>query len=498
MSEATTTQHYVLLPAQGLRARGVAATPGLQGFLRSARPGSQELTVPGGRSMRLRVVDVIGDDGARLVEATSSDASALRVLQPSLRVVPLLWYTPAVAPRREVRSSVATFAHETSPTRVTVRVVSEIDGSPVAEAIVVAFTSVAAGQGAQGVTDGQGQVVLNFPGADVVLERLYVYPMHTFWSLRREGVVLADGSLVSLRPLELGFVDGLRHHYGNVADDAGAGVSVGVVDTGIAEHPDLAIDGGANTVSGEDPGDYGDNGEGHGTHVAGIVAARGRPPTGLRGVAPGVRLRSYRVFAQGSGQASSFAIAKAIDQAVTDGCDLINLSLGGGPPDPVLRAAVEDARAGGSVCVMAAGNNSRGPVSFPASDELAVAVSALGRIGTFPEDSAAADTVVAPYGSDQSDYIGDFSNVGPQMDLTAPGVGIMSTVPDGYGEISGTSMACPAATGVAARLLAADADLLGAGRDAERSERIVSALYASARDRGFPDPLEGHGLPMPC
>jgi hypothetical protein len=58
-------------------------------------------------------------------------------------------------------------------------------------------------------------------------------------------------------------------------------------------------------------------------------------------------------------------------------------------------------------------------------------------------------------------------------------------------------MACPAATGVAARLLASS-EVLGAARDATRSETIVSLLLASARDRGFPDPYEGHGLPQPC
>ena len=323
-----------------------------------------------------------------------------------------------------------------------------------------------------------------------------MYPTNAYWSLRRENVTLSEGTRVALRPLQLDYTDCLRYYYRDVPDDAGRGVTVGVVDTGVADHPDLVIAGGANTVVGEDPADYGDNGQGHGTHVAGIVAARGRPPTGIRGVAPGVGLRSYRVFAQGSGQASSFAIAKAIDQAVADGCDLVNLSLGGGPADPVLQAAIADARAGGSACIIAAGNNLRGPVSFPASDELAVAVSALGRSGTFPDDSAEVDTVTAPYGSDEAEFIGDFSNVGPQMDLTAPGVGIISTVPGSYTEISGTSMACPAVTGVAARLLASS-EVLAADRDATRSEAIVQILAASARDRGFPDPFEGHGLPQP-
>jgi subtilisin len=230
--------------------------------------------------------------------------------------------------------------------------------------------------------------------------------------------------------------------------------------------------------------------------VAGIIAARGRPPKGIRGVAPGVTLRAYRVFAKGSGSASNFAIAKAIDQAVTDGCDLINMSLGGGQVDPVLKAAVDDARGGGSLCIIAAGNSDRAPVAFPASDPTAVAVSALGRVGTFPADSTENDDVAGPFGTDPAEFIASFSNVGPELDLTGPGVGIMSTVPGGFAEMSGTSMACPAVTGMAAQLLAST-DALKMARDAKRSDAMLKAVLASARSRGFAANLEGHGLLQP-
>src|SRR5262249_1865584 len=134
-------------------------------------------------------------------------------------------------------------------------------------------------------------------------------------------------------PIDLGFVDCVRHFYGNAATTVGQGVKVGVVDCGVdGTHPDLRLDGGENTVVGEHPADFGDNGIHHGTHVAGIIAARGTPPAGIRGVAPDVILRSYRVFPRHvegvKDGASNFSIAKAIDRAVADGCDLINLSLG--------------------------------------------------------------------------------------------------------------------------------------------------------------------------
>jgi subtilisin len=272
------------------------------------------------------------------------------------------------------------------------------------------------------------------------------------------------------------------------------GIRVGVIDTGIAAHPDLLIDGGENTVVGEKPSDFGDNGEGHGTHVAGIIAARGLPPAGIRGVAPAVILRSYRVFGKGSDGASNYAIAKAIDRAVSDGCDLLNMSLGGGPSDEATMDAISDARARGSLVIAAAGNGGREPVSFPASDLLAQAVSAMGRKGAWPSGSTQAGDVAKPYGKDKNNFIAAFSNIGPDLDLTAPGVGIISTYPGGYAVMDGTSMACPAATGVAAKLLAARPDIINMTRNQERSDAMAHLLLQAAKSLGFGPNYEGQGL----
>lgn len=492
MPKATTADQYVLLPARGLRARSTTATPDAQGFLESLSEGRHSLSAPGRRKVRVHVVDAIAPQGAKLVEVAPDSVAAMRALEPDLRLVPVVYYAPAT----KARPNVVMAAERAAAGTITLRVVADKSGEPVAGAIVLAFTNFAAGAGAQGVTDGRGRVVLPLGGSNVKLDRLYVYPTTAMWSLRKTGVTVSNGSDVKIHPIDLGYTDGLRYYYGNGPEGAGAKVKVAVIDTGVDPHPDLVIDGGASTVPGEDPNNYASNGEPHGTHVAGIIAARGTPPAGIRGVAPGVTLRAYRVFAQGSGQASSYAIAKAIDQAAADGCDLINMSLGGGQPDPVLTAAVSDARAAGSVCVIAAGNDGEGHVSFPASDEMAVAVGAVGHKGTFPRDSAEADDVRAPYGKDKNDFVAAFSNTGPELDLTGPGVGIISTFPGGYAEISGTSMACPAVTGVAARIVASMTSL-GKKRDSARSAAIVKAMAGSAKDLGFATTLEGNGLPQP-
>ena len=494
MAPTNATQHYVILPPRGLRAVGPSASAGLQSFLSSAQIGPCEVGAGGERQARFEILDSISDDGAKLIAATPQAALDLRAAQPALRVVPALRYSPASAQRRQLRPA-SSAADAAGP--LTVRVVSETDRAPVAGAYVLAFVNLATGEGAQAITDADGNAVLQLGASSIAIERLYVYPITAFWTLRKDAMTLTDGGEIALHPLDLSYTDCVRHYYGHAPDDAGAGVSVGVVDTGIATHPDLVIDGGLNTVVGEDDADIGDNGNGHGTHIAGIVAARGTPPAGIRGVAPGVRLRSYRVFGRGQPEAENFAIAKGIAQAVEDGCDIVSIAMSGVAPDAAISAAIDDARAGGSLVIASAGSDGRGPSGQPAADELAVAVGALGRLGTFPDDAAEVDDVAEPFGTDAAEFIGGFSNVGRQLDFVGPGVAVMSTYPGGYTEISGTAMAVPAVAGVAARLLQGAPETLAAPRDAARSEAILALLIASASDRGFPDTFEGHGLPIP-
>ena len=248
---------------------------------------------------------------------------------------------------------------------ITVRVTG--NGAPAAGVKVLAFTDFAARAGVQGVSNAAGIATLNLPPASRRVERLFALPVNAFWPFMKKNVTLSSATVIALPPIDFSAEDSVRHFYGKPDLAVGTGVKVGVIDSGIANHPDLRLDGGQNTVTGELPSDFGDNGmEGHGTHVGGIIAARGTAPTGMRGVAPGVTLRSYRVFGHGQAGASNFAIAKAIDAAVADGCDLINMSLGGGSEDPTTDDAISAARAAGTVVLAANGNDDRSPVSFPA------------------------------------------------------------------------------------------------------------------------------------
>ena len=306
--------------------------------------------------------------------------------------------------------------------------------------------------------------------------------------------VLAPDIVVELKPIDLNVVDALRFFHGTSTHSDGKHVRVGVIDTGVAAHPDLMLEGGMNAVTGEDPSDYGSNGLGHGTHVAGIIAAQGSPPNGLRGVAPGVTLRSYRVFGRNAGQATNFAVAKAIDAALNDKCDLLNLSLAGRSVDLLIKQAIEDARNAGCLVMAAAGNDYRAPVGYPAADPLAIGVAAMGRRGTYPADAPANDCVEAPYGVDQANFVAKFSNCGAEVDLIGPGVAIISTVPGGYAVMDGTSMACPAMTGAGARLLAECAGIRSMPRDRGRADAIADLLLQAARPLGFGASFEGRGL----
>lgn len=499
----------VLLPPRGLRADNNTTANALIAFYNVRTRGAIALsdflsgpsTAAGlpiiASSARVTVIDSIAENGAKLIEIAPGDELALRASLPAVRLVPEVFYEP-LSLRLALESALIATGVGAS-VRVTVQ--SGSGGAPIRDVKVIGFTDFANHLGAQAVTDATGTATLVFASLPATLERIYAFADSGFWGALRQSVPTSGGIRLQLTPINLGVPDTLRHIFGQSPLTAGQGVKVGVLDTGCGPHPNLAIAGGFNAVTGQNPADFNDNGDRHGTHVAGIIAGRGTAPTGVRGVAPGATLRSYRVFAQGA-NASNFDIAKAMDQAVTDECDLLNLSLGrpasspGGAGEPAVRAAIEDARAAGSVIIAAAGNDSRAGVSFPGSDDLCVAVSAFGHTPSLVPNSTSAATAAPPPGADPQEFIGDFSNVGTQLDLTAPGVGIVSSVVPGgtFAVMDGTSMACPAATGAAARLLASNQSLLQMPRQADRSAAIVQFLFQHAQTRGFPIELEGRGL----
>lgn len=495
-------QRFVLLPPRGTGAAVVfpsaADTLRLfnpQGAGDHTRALRSALGVSSNVGANLKVVDSIHEHAAKLVEMTPEAASALRAAAPGLRIVPEVFHYPLRAPRPTIEDRfTAKTRAATLGIKVTITIGSGAGAKPAVGATVVAFTNFAARQGAQGVTSAKGVVTLKLPDG-IKIEQLYVYPEFGAWSLFKKNLTLKNGATLAVAPLDLQFSDGLSVLMGRGQPNDGHGVTVGIIDTGVGPHHDIPVAGGENTVTGEKPADFQDNGEGHGTHVGGIVGARGGA-NGLTGIAPGATIRSYRVFGAKAKGASNFAIAKAIVRATEQGCDLLNMSLGGGPADEATQAAIADARAAGVLVMVATGNDGRQPVSFPARFGMSVAVSACGRKGTFPPGTTETADIAPPFGTDKKNFIAAFSNIGPEVDITGAGVGIISTFPNNrYCVMSGTSMACPAVTGVAARLLAANPDILAMPRNQDRSDRIAKLLFSAAKSLGFPAEMQGVGLP---
>jgi len=244
----------------------------------------------------------------------------------------------------------------------------------------------------------------------------------------------------------------------------GAGVNVAILDTGIdLTHPDLAanIVGGKNCAVGRNYAD----GNGHGTHVAGTVAAL-RNGIGVVGVAPQAKLWSVRVLDKnGNGTWSSVicGIDFVTSLAPANGgpISVANMSLsGGGSSDDdcgltdgdALHQAVCRSRDAGVVYVVAAGNSGASALAeVPAAyDDAVITVSALADSDGMSGGSGAATS----YGAD--DTFDSFSSYGGNIDLGAPGVNILSTYKGGaYARMSGTSMAAPHVAGAVALYLAA-------------------------------------------
>jgi subtilisin len=169
------------------------------------------------------------------------------------------------------------------------------------------------------------------------------------------------------------------------------------------------------------------------------------------------------------------------------------------PHDETLKRSIEEARNRGCIVIAAAGNSGKKPVTMLARYASAegFAVSAMGHKGSFPPGSIeASDIQAGMWGADPNDFVAAFSNFGEDVSLTAPGVGVISTVPNGgYRPLRGTSMAAPVVSGLVARVIQRNSPPLSPSRDRNRTGEILNRTVRSARKLGFPREREGAGMP---
>jgi len=242
-------------------------------------------------------------------------------------------------------------------------------------------------------------------------------------------------------------------------------IVVAVVDTGVqSDHPDLAgrLVEGINVV---DPSSPPEDDVGHGTHVAGIIAAEINNNEGVAGMTWYTKIMPVKVL-DSTGAGSTYSVAEGIIWATDHGANIINMSLGNYADAEFLHDALKYAYDHGVLLVAASGNDNTDRPGYPAA---------------YPE-------VVAVAATDPDGARAEYSNYGDYIDVAAPGTSIPSTYPGSrYAALSGTSMACPHVAALASLIRAVNPQL---GND-----EVMELLRRTAKDLGTAgkDPNFGYG-----
>lgn len=374
---------------------------------------------------------------------------------------------------------------------VTVQVMAEADAQPIEQAEVRVLGETWC---AKGLTGQDGKVALLLEGEvpETVIE-LLVLPRAGFWPFYQYRPRLeADGATVlnlhrlsPTRQLDWG---GAAMGFDRLpAAQRGGGASIALIDSGVAtSHKQLAgIKQGIDLTAGTraDARAWTDDVVGgHGTSCAGIIAAAPDAAEGIRGYASQAELHVCKLPAD----ARCSDLVAAIDYCVEARIDVACLGYGCESGSLIVEQRIMVAKQEGIALIAAAGN-AAGPVQFPACSPHVLAVGAIGRAGTFPDDSPQAAQAAAAIPAAYGLFVPPFACQGPELDLCAPGVAVASCAsPDDYAVYDGSSLAAAHTTALAALVLAEHADFRRAfsGRDFRRVERLFQILKETARPVG--------------
>ncbi|WP_350344292.1 S8 family serine peptidase [Proteinivorax tanatarense] len=314
------------------------------------------------------------------------------------------------------------------------------------------------------IQNTEGKVVKEFDFINAVVMELPAHTVQTMESHPNVKYVEPDAEVKALNQTVPWGIDRVNAPDVHSDNQYGDGIRVSVLDTGILlNHEDLNVMGGYSVFGGS----YNDD-NGHGTHVAGTIAALDNH-YGVIGVSPQVDLYGVKVLdSRGSGSYSG--IIEGIYWSMNNNMDIINMSLGGSVGSVALEDACNAATDAGLLVVAAAGNSGN---FFGWGDN-------IGYPAKYPSVMAVGSTT-------SSDSRSSFSSTGPDLEIMAPGSNILSTTYNGgYGSMSGTSMACPHAAGVAALVWSANENLT--------NQQVRDIINDSANDMWNNPSRYGNGL----
>jgi subtilisin len=353
---------------------------------------------------------------------------------------------------------------------------------------------------AQGQTDENGKIDLTLYGeTPETVGELFVKPRSGCWGLWRHRPELQTEAVNTffLEPLsppdEIDWGGKAMRFDRLSAECRGTGIKIALIDSGVATtHRQLAkIDHGID-VRGSDERAWSQDVIGHGTPCAGIIGATPDAAHGIRGYA----LESELHVCKLPPDACCSDLVAALDYCVQAGIDVACVGFGCQRGSAIVEQRIMAAKQQG-VAIIAAAGNGAGAVQFPACSPHVMAVGAIGQLGSYPQDSPQAAHAATAELVSGGLFVPLFSCRGPEIDLCAPGVAVVSCqAPDGYAAWDGTSLAASHVAALAALILAHNSDFRRdfALRDFRRVERLFQILKDTAQPIGHPWQT-GAGLP---
>ena len=317
----------------------------------------------------------------------------------------------------------------------------------------------------------------------------------------RVAIVEANQIVEAYLPTGIDRVDAEENYTANIGSGQSVDVDVAIIDTGIdLDHPDLNVVAWTNcarkgpfntTCKNDDSG--ANDGHGHGTHVAGTVAALDNGDS-VVGMAPGARLWAVKVLGDDGSGYMNWIIAGIDYVASNDTIEVANMSLGCACSSLALDMAITNAVAGGVTFAVAAGNSMSDSSGYSPANHLGViTVSAMADFDGKPGGMLDQTVAFSICTEDTDDSFACFSNYGEPVDIAAPGVSILSTyMGGGTATMSGTSMASPHVAGAAALVKAANAGY----SPADVLEELLATAIPQGAAEGFSGDPDSYAEPL--